>query len=240
MDESEKIELNGSVPISNLSTHDDCTDATTDNEPVTTQSETFEIPELDFSEMTPTMPHSSESPEEKMEKRKYIRKIGQYKTLFGSELAELDLRNLYLKSLSELTDLSETVEFMVSTRRSSKAVHGMFLGGISIMEMFAPKIGFDLEGITAVTSKSSDILDTVTECSIKYSDNLQVDPLQRLTLSMIQLALAVDSHNKARKMLDKKPSEPICNTDTSEIPQQESPEMQDNSEERRKKLMENL
>jgi len=161
---------------------------------------------------------SSQLAADRQHKRKIIRKIGQYKTLFAQELIEIDLRNLYMKSLAELIDLEETVEFHVSTRRSIKAAHNMFLGGLTVMELFAPRVGFDLKGLTNVAASSQDLLETVSECSIKYSENIQIDPLHRLGLHVVQLAIAVDSHNKA--MTAKKEQENSDNSPgiTSAIP----------------------
>jgi hypothetical protein len=85
---------------------------------------------------------------------------------------------LYQRSLSELEELSETVELLVSTRRSVKAAQGMFLGGVNICEVLASKIGMDVTGLTVLTSKSTEILETVTECSM---NTLKISKLTQFT-----------------------------------------------------------
>jgi hypothetical protein len=201
------------------------------------------------SESLPALPALHAMPEtaqEKARKNSLIRKISQYKSIFGAELVELDLRNLYMRSLDELEELGDTVEFLVSTRRSVKAAQAMFLGGVNVCELMAPKIGMDLTGLTVLTAKSSEILETVTEVSIKYSENIQVDPIHRLGLHMIQLALAVNDHNKklkAEKLAESPQQNMIPNEQIPESMQESPPEIQaipDPDPSRREKLMEGL
>jgi hypothetical protein len=231
----EQIELDGSVPIS-ISRENE---KPQDDKPAISSQE-LQDPGFETDDFEPhDFPNSSEIPDfseppispghderdksqeltpyEKQEKNKLIRKIGQYKAVFSEELAELDLRNLYLKSLPELIDLSELVEFHVSTRRSIKSAHNVFLGGLTVMELFAPRVGFDLKGLTNVAANSQDLLDTVSECSIKYSQNIQIDPIHRLGIHVMQLALAVDSHNKAKKAQENPDNRDESNNKTSHI-----------------------
>ena len=42
-------------------------------------------------------------------------------------------------------------------------------------------------------------MQTVDEVGVKYGDQLYVDPLIRLSMGMMQLAMAVDAHNRAAK-----------------------------------------
>jgi hypothetical protein len=231
----ENIELSSKVPIpvSHSETNEEFSNSEPqDNIAYTTPTEYVSTQRGDNSNfldsLTPDNCASStenvylENPQDKTRKNSLIRKIGQYKAVFGEELNELDLRNLYQRSLPELEELAETVEFLVSTRRSVKAAQGMFLGAVNVAELMAPKIGMDLSGLTVLTSKSSEILETVTECSIKYSQSIQVDPIHRLGLHMLQLALAVDTHNKKMKASpapsDSLKSEPLKEQIPEQIP----------------------
>ena len=47
-----------------------------------------------------------------------------------------------------------------------------------------------------VAASSEDMLSTVDEIAVKYESSLYVDPVARLGLAVVQLALAVDSHNR--------------------------------------------
>ena len=101
-------------------------------------------------------------------------------------------------TLSALRDLATDVEFLVGTRRSAKAVRGLFLGGLQGLEMAGPLIGFKLQGLANVAAASEDLLTTVDECAVKYESQLYVDPAARLALGIMQLAVAVDSHNRRK------------------------------------------
>ena len=70
------------------------------------------------------------SPEEKEERRQLIRKVGRYRALFPAELADIQTTGLDSMPLEALRDLGQDVEFLVGTRRSAKAVRGMFLGSL--------------------------------------------------------------------------------------------------------------
>ena len=101
--------------------------------------------------------------------------------------------------LAALQDLATDVEFLVGTRRSSKAVRGLFLGGLTGLEMAGPLIGFRLQGLANVAAASEDLLTTVDEVAVKYESQLYVDPVARLALGIMQLAVAVDSHNRRKE-----------------------------------------
>ena len=86
----------------------------------------------------------------------------------------------------------------MGTRRSAKAVRGLFLGGLQGVELAGPLIGFKLQGMANVAAASEDILTTVDEVGVKYESQLYVDPVARLCLGVAQLALAVDAHNRRK------------------------------------------
>ena len=98
--------------------------------------------------------------------------------------------------LEALRDLGQDVEFLVGTRRSAKAVRGMFIGGLQAVETAGPLLGLELRGLANVAASSEDLLSTVDEVAVKHESSLYIDPVARLALAVVQLALAVDSHNR--------------------------------------------
>ncbi len=139
------------------------------------------------------------SPEEKEERRQLLRKIGRYRSLFPKELDDISTTGLQTMPLEKLRDLATDVEFLVGTRRSAKAVRGMFLAGLQAGELAGPLVGLELQGLANVAASSEDLLLTVDEVAVKYEKILYVDPVARLGLAVVQLALAVDSHNRRAK-----------------------------------------
>ncbi len=63
--------------------------------------------------------------------------------------------------LEALRDLGQDVEFLVGTRRSAKAVRGMFLGSLQGVETAGPYLGLQLNGLASVAASSEDLLSTV-------------------------------------------------------------------------------
>ena len=143
--------------------------------------------------------HEVLSNEDKEERRQLIRKIGRYRALFARELEDIHTGGLDQMPLDALRDLGRDVEFLVGTRRSAKAVRGMFIGGLQAGEVAGPFVGLDLTGLANVAAASEDLLQTVDEVAIKYESQLYVDPVARLGLAVAQLAFAVDAHNRRKK-----------------------------------------
>ena len=139
------------------------------------------------------------SPEEKEERRQLLRKIQRYRSLFPKELDDISTSGLQTMPLTSLRDLAVDVEFLVGTRRSAKAVRGMFIAGLQAGELAGPLVGLELQGLANVAASSEDLLLTVDEVAVKYEKILYVDPVARLALAIAQLALAVDSHNRRVK-----------------------------------------
>ena len=143
------------------------------------------------------------SPAEKDEARVLKRRIGKYKSLFPQETVDFDLGALDGLDIESLRDRAKDVEYVVSTRRSSKAIRGLFLGGLASTELIAgPVLGLELQGLAGFASRSEDLMQTVDEVGVKYGDQLYVDPVIRLSMGMVQLAMAVDAHNRAAKATD--------------------------------------
>ena len=144
---------------------------------------------------TPAVP-AQLSVEEKEERRQLIRKVGRYRALFPKELEDIQTTGLDSMPLEALRDLGQDVEFLVGTRRSAKAVRGLFIGGIQGVEAAGPLLGLQLGGLANVAASSEDLLSTVDECAVKWENQIYIDPVARLGLAIVQLALAVDSHNR--------------------------------------------
>ena len=139
------------------------------------------------------------TPEQREERRQLIRKIGRYRAIFGKELADVKTTGLDSMPLASLKDLATDCEFLVGCRRSSKAIRGLFLGGLQGLELCGPMVGFKLAGLANVASQSQDLLETVDEVAIAHEKALYVDPVARLALSVMQLAVAVDAHNRQKE-----------------------------------------
>jgi len=168
-------------------------------------------------------PDEDEAPptteEEKNERRVLIRKVMRYRALFQSEVEDIDLSALGTRPLEELRDLARDVEFLVSTRRSAKAVRGMFIGSVQILETGGPYFGLELEGLTGVVAQSKDLLETVDEAAVRYEGIMEVDPIARIAIQMSQLVLAIDSHNRQKKLASASiPSPPTVPAASVETP----------------------
>ena len=155
----------------------------------------------------PVEPQHVMTPQEKDEARVLKRRIGKYKSLFPQETVDFDQGALDSLSIDELRDKAKDVEYVVATRRSSKAIRGLFLGGLASTELVAgPILGLELQGLAGFASRSEDLMQTVDEVGVKYGDQLYVDPLIRLSMGMMQLAMAVDAHNRAAKSAEVVPT----------------------------------
>ena len=169
----------------------------------------------DFTETVPQpespdeyVPQEPPTEEEKNERRVLIRKVMRYRALFPTELVDVDLSDLGARPLEELRDIARDVEFLVSTRRSAKAVRGMFIGSVQLLETGGPYFGLELEGLTGVVAHSTDLLETVDEAAVKYESIMEVDPVARIAIQMGQLILAIDSHNRQKKVSALTPAHP--------------------------------
>ena len=137
----------------------------------------------------------------------------RYRALFQSEVEDIDLSNLGGRPLGELRDLVRDVEFLVSTRRSAKAVRSMFIGGVQVLEKGGPFFGLELHGLTSVVAQSKDLLETVDEAVVRHETMMEVDPLARIAIQMGQFILSIDTHNRQLKL--SAPSQPAVPADLS-------------------------
>ena len=138
-------------------------------------------------------PHSASDNAET--RRKLIRKISSYVHIFKNECKDLDCKNLGKKSTYELQLLLEDVEFMVSTRRTLDKTRGVFVMGCIAGEEIGQMVGLKLKGFTQKIVNEPEILSTWDEISIKYDNAIITDPIHRLSLSLIMLAMATHKEN---------------------------------------------
>ena len=192
---TEEIRLEGS-PAQLIAA--DAGDEGDDGEPVSIHEPPADDDDEGDDEEAPAVPEQL-TPAEKEERRQLIRKVGRYRAIFGKELSDVKTTGLDSMTLPALRDLATDCEFLVGCRRSSKAIRGLFLGGLQGLEMVGPMVGFKLAGLANVASQSQDILETVDEIGIAHEKALYVDPTYRLALSVMQLAVAVDAHNRQKE-----------------------------------------
>ena len=188
------------------------------------QAEETEPPlkEQDFT--FPLKESLEESEDEKNEKRTLIRKIMRYRSTFPTELIDLSqkLNNLGCYSLYELRDLCIDVEYLVATRRSSKAMRSFFLAGLGVLEVSGGIVGLQLNGLTHIASQNEELLSTVDEAAIKHEKLLELPPLQRLAIGVAQLAFVVDAKN--RMVQSDRPAQPVQSVQHDRPAQQVQPD----------------
>lgn len=135
------------------------------------------------------------------EKRTIIVKINRYRSLFKEELTDLedDFKDLNAKTILQLENLLNDIQFNVESRRSMNSSRTLFLSGISLVEMTGSLAGLELHGMTQVCSQSPDLMKNVDEVALKYDYVAQIDPVVRLAMSVGQIALVVDASNRNKK-----------------------------------------
>jgi hypothetical protein len=92
--------------------------------------------------------------------------------------------------------LLENIEFCVSVLQSGKQSRIIFLTSLAIWESLGKKVlKLQLDGLTNIASQSPELMETVDECSIKYSDEKAIDPIYCLAMHVGQLSLAIHTKN---------------------------------------------
>jgi len=134
----------------------------------------------------------------------------------------MPLENAPTLPLTQLRVLSEDVEFMVATRKSSQASRTLFLSSCTVAETISKPFGLKLTGLTNVCASNEELLSTVDELAVKYESNMMVSVEQRLMLQMGQLCIAIHRHNSSTAEVE---------TETRNQPE---------TSEKRDKLMEDL
>jgi hypothetical protein len=130
-------------------------------------------------------------------RRKLIRKISAYVSVFKNECRDLDCKNLGKRSTNELYLLLEDVEFMVSTRRTLDKTRGVFVMGCIAGEEIGQMLGLKLKGFAGKIVNEPEILSTWDELSIKYDSAIMTDPVHRLSLSLLMVAMATHKENSS-------------------------------------------
>jgi len=222
---TEEIHTNGKLPIPLPTEETEEIQTKLNDEPYE-----LEIPEYDTSSFEEIVHSNQEittvelTSEEQIERRKLLRKIHRYSSLFKNEVKDMPLENAPSLPLAQLRVLSEDVEFMVATRKSSQASRTLFLSSCTVAETISKPFGLKLTGLTNVCASNEELLSTVDELAVKYESNMMVSVEQRLMLQMGQLCIAIHRHNSS--------TESVAETKTETSNQETS--------EKREKLMEDL
>jgi len=195
--------------------------------PLVEQSSGTEYP-LEEQDLSFPLPLKQQE-EEKNEKRTLIRKIMRYRSTFPTELIDLSqkLNNLGCYSLYELRDLCRDVEYLVATRRSSKAMRSFFLAGLGVLEVSGGIVGLQLNGLTHIASQNEELLSTVDEAAIKHEKLLELPPLQRLAIGVAQLAFVVDAKNRIQNVQPVQPAQSVQHDRPAQPVQHERPVQSD-------------
>ena len=106
--------------------------------------------------------------------------------------------NLTHHPVSAIRELADDVKHQVGTRRTGEQMKGLFLAGVNVAEIALPMVGMEVQGRTNIISQNDDILKTVDEIAIARDAAVYVAPEMRLAGAVVQIILALDTHNKAK------------------------------------------
>ena len=141
-----------------------------------------------------------ESSEDRAERQTLSVRLGRYKDAFPRETEgfKLSRKHLARKSLAALRELADDVRHQVGTRRTGEQMKGLFLAGVNVAEIALPMVGMEVQGLTNIISQNDDILKTVDEIAIARDAAVYVAPEMRLAGAVLQICLALDTHNRAK------------------------------------------
>jgi len=180
----------------------------------------------DFKPMKPEE-DSGMTEEEKIERRRLVRKIREYldsrfseiiaKKYIGSteKAQEKFFRMLMSASNDELGEVLYEIQCLVSNQNTSKLVQTTYFSGVNVIEYVGTSfLGLNLEGLGKACGHTPEILDVLEEVRLKYSDLLHqyVSPEARLGIYTAQTILAVDSMNRMTSGLISFTQKPVDKT----------------------------
>ena len=141
-----------------------------------------------------------ESTEDRAERQTLSVRLGRYRNSFPQETEgfKLSRKHLQRKSLAALRELADDVKHQVGTRRTGEQMKGLFLAGVNVAEIALPMVGMEVQGLTNIISQNDDILKTVDEIAIARDAAVYVAPEMRLAGAVLQIILALDTHNRAK------------------------------------------
>ena len=141
-----------------------------------------------------------ESTEDRAERQTLCVRLGRYRNSFPQETEgfKLSRKHLARKSLAALRELADDVKHQVGTRRTGEQMKGLFLAGVNVAEIALPMVGMEVQGLTNIISQNDDILKTVDEIAIARDAAVYVAPEMRLAGAVLQICLALDTHNRAK------------------------------------------
>ena len=139
-----------------------------------------------------------ESTEDRAERQTLSVRLGRYRDAFPRETEgfKLSRKHLQRKSLAALRELADDVKHQVGTRRTGEQFKGLFLAGVNVAEVALPMVGMEVAGLTNIISQNDDILKTVDEIAISRDAAVYIAPEMRLAGAVLQIILALDTHNK--------------------------------------------
>lgn len=141
----------------------------------------------------------------KLVKSELVNMILMYKIKFEKYLLayEIDIMKLKSMSLEELETLYKQVELAVQCRNSTNMYKFTYSGVLESVEKFAPIVGMNLNGLSAVMNNNNEIQEILDEISIKYSSKTYAPPEIRLCFITLYTALGINSQNKKISAINK-------------------------------------
>lgn len=142
------------------------------------------------------------SPEEQKERRKKIIKIKNYIKTFPDILTDfisMDTKNM---TLLELDDMIEEIRLTVSSGNNTDLLVNGFLMGCNVYEKSASYMGFNLDGLSNIVARDSNIIKCIKEISLEYQNLNYVPPEKRLLLLMCALSYGVYNMNNMKNQIN--------------------------------------
>lgn len=135
-----------------------------------------------------------------VEKRAILMKVKSYKQLFEKHLTDIDLSNLDLRSIDELTVLLKEIRLLVSNRNTANMIKGSFMTGVTVVESVSPMVGLQLQGLTACMN-TEEINDILNEIHLENQEYTHQPATTRLFLSVMKTAMVLHMHNKQQSTI---------------------------------------
>ena len=130
-----------------------------------------------------------------------LRKIKEYKRVFSTECAQVDLKNEEKLTIYDLQSKLEECKD-ASANSSSNKIHQLaFKAVLHGTELhLAPAFNMDLNGFANTALQDDDLLKTLDEIALLQDWSTKaIPPEQRLLLGLGTLAIRINAHNKAEK-----------------------------------------
>jgi hypothetical protein len=172
-----------------------------ENEPPQEEpEEILDIPEYDIKDFD-QVSHEEIilTDEEQLERRNYLRKLFRYRESFPEAVKNLPISDGVNMTMTDLKNLVDDTEYLISCKQGSQSSKSMFLGGCRVAEVMSGATPLKLKGLTDVCENSDDLLSVVEELSIKYQSQQMITPEARFALIMSGLCLQIHRTNKGNE-----------------------------------------